>query len=102
MTAFILRRSLQSLVVLFVMSLLVFGGVNMVGDPVDMLINPGLINISTGSPTMFTPPNTSSDITKSTTRLCNDLRRMKAVIYNALEENPHTATSLTPLCEGVE
>ena len=40
MTAFILRRSLQSLVVLFVMSLLVFGGVNMVGDPVDMLINP--------------------------------------------------------------
>ena len=40
MTAFILRRSLQSLVVLFIMSLLVFGGVNMVGDPVDMLINP--------------------------------------------------------------
>ena len=40
MTAFILRRSLQSLVVLFVMSLLVFGGVNMVGDHVDMLINP--------------------------------------------------------------
>ena len=40
MTAFILRRSLQSLIVLFVMSLLVFGGVNMVGDPVDMLINP--------------------------------------------------------------
>ena len=40
MTAFILRRSLQSLVVLFVMSLLVFGGVNMVGDPVDMLISP--------------------------------------------------------------
>jgi peptide/nickel transport system permease protein len=40
MTAFILRRSLQSLVVLFIMSLLVFGGVNMVGDPVDMLISP--------------------------------------------------------------
>ena len=40
MTAFILRRSLQSLIVLFVMSLLVFGGVNMVGDPVDMLISP--------------------------------------------------------------
>ncbi|MDG1413470.1 MAG: ABC transporter permease, partial [Alphaproteobacteria bacterium] len=33
-------RSLQSLIVLFVMSLLVFGGVNMVGDPVDMLISP--------------------------------------------------------------
>ena len=40
MTAFILRRSLQSLIVLFIMSLLVFGGVNMVGDPVDMLISP--------------------------------------------------------------
>ena len=40
MTAFILRRSLQSIVVLFVMSLLVFVGVNLVGDPVDMLINP--------------------------------------------------------------
>ncbi|MEG9863031.1 MAG: ABC transporter permease [Parvularculales bacterium] len=40
MTAFILRRSLQSLIVLFVMSLLVFSGVNLVGDPVDMLINP--------------------------------------------------------------
>ena len=40
MTAFILRRSLQSIIVLFVMSLLVFVGVNLVGDPVDMLINP--------------------------------------------------------------
>ncbi|MDA8716719.1 ABC transporter permease [Alphaproteobacteria bacterium] len=40
MTAFILRRSLQSIVVLFVMSLIVFVGVNLVGDPVDMLINP--------------------------------------------------------------
>jgi len=40
MTAFILRRSLQSIVVLFVMSILVFIGVNLVGDPVDMLINP--------------------------------------------------------------
>ena len=40
MTAFILRRSLQSVIVLFVMSLLVFVGVNLVGDPVDMLINP--------------------------------------------------------------
>ena len=41
MTAFILRRSLQSIVVLFIMSLIVFVGVNLVGDPVDMLINPG-------------------------------------------------------------
>jgi len=40
MTAFILRRSLQSIVVLFVMSLIVFIGVNLIGDPVDMLINP--------------------------------------------------------------
>ena len=40
MTAFILRRSLQSILVLFVMSILVFVGVNLVGDPVDMLINP--------------------------------------------------------------
>ena len=40
MTAFILRRSLQSILVLFVMSLIVFAGVNLVGDPVDMLINP--------------------------------------------------------------
>ena len=40
MTAFILRRSLQSVLVLFVMSLIVFAGVNLIGDPVDMLINP--------------------------------------------------------------
>ena len=40
MTAFILRRSLQSVLVLFIMSLIVFAGVNLIGDPVDMLINP--------------------------------------------------------------
>ncbi|MDA7560904.1 ABC transporter permease [Alphaproteobacteria bacterium] len=40
MTAFILRRSFQSIVVLLIMSLIVFVGVNLVGDPVDMLINP--------------------------------------------------------------
>ncbi|MEK9849129.1 MAG: ABC transporter permease, partial [Candidatus Puniceispirillum sp.] len=40
MTAFILRRSLQSILVLFIMSLIVFVGVNLIGDPVDMLINP--------------------------------------------------------------
>ncbi len=40
MTVFIIRRLMQSLIVIFVMSLLVFFGVNIVGDPVDMLINP--------------------------------------------------------------
>jgi len=40
MTVFIIRRLLQSSVVVAVMSLLVFVGVNIVGDPVDMLINP--------------------------------------------------------------
>lgn len=40
MSVFITRRVLQSLIVIFVMSLLVFFGVNIVGDPIDMLINP--------------------------------------------------------------
>jgi len=40
MSAFIIRRLLQSVVVLFVMSLLVFFGVHVVGDPVYMLIAP--------------------------------------------------------------
>ncbi len=40
MTAFILRRSLQSIIVLIIMSVIVFAGVNLVGDPVDMLVNP--------------------------------------------------------------
>ncbi len=35
-----IRRLLQSSIVVVVMSLLVFIGVNLVGDPVDMLINP--------------------------------------------------------------
>jgi|TARA_B100000809_G_scaffold240487_1_gene262851 peptide/nickel transport system permease protein len=39
-SVFIIRRLLQSLVVVLVMSLLVFVGVNVVGDPVDMLVNP--------------------------------------------------------------
>jgi len=39
-SVFITRRVLQSFVVVFVMSLLVFFGVNIVGDPIDMLINP--------------------------------------------------------------
>ncbi len=40
MLVFIIRRSLQSVVVLFVMSLLVFVGVYAVGNPIDILINP--------------------------------------------------------------
>ena len=40
MLVFIIRRSLQSVVVLLVMSLLVFGGVYAVGNPIDILINP--------------------------------------------------------------
>ncbi len=40
MSVFIIRRLLQSVVVVAVMSLIVFIGVNIVGDPVDMLINP--------------------------------------------------------------
>jgi peptide/nickel transport system permease protein len=39
-SVFITRRLLQSLIVVLVMSLLVFFGVNIVGDPVHMLINP--------------------------------------------------------------
>lgn len=39
MTAFIIRRLLQAAGVVFVMSLLVFGGVFMVGDPVEMLVS---------------------------------------------------------------
>ena len=40
MLAFVFRRVLQSVVVLFVMSLIVFSMINLVGDPVDMLVNP--------------------------------------------------------------
>ena len=40
MLAYISRRLLQSLAVLFVMSLLVFLGVYAIGNPVDILINP--------------------------------------------------------------
>jgi len=39
-SVFIIRRLLQSVIVVAVMSLIVFVGVNIVGDPVDMLINP--------------------------------------------------------------
>ncbi len=40
MFVFIIRRSLQSVVVLFAMSLLVFVGVYAVGNPIDILISP--------------------------------------------------------------
>src|SRR5215831_8376232 len=40
MLVFVIRRTLQSVVVLFVMSLLVFVGVYAVGNPVDILISP--------------------------------------------------------------
>lgn len=40
MSVFIIRRLLQALIVIFVMSLIVFFGINVVGDPVDLLISP--------------------------------------------------------------
>lgn len=40
MSVFVIRRLMQSVAVVAVMSLLVFFGINIVGDPVDMLINP--------------------------------------------------------------
>ena len=40
MTAYIVRRLLQSVAVLFAMSLLVFIGVNLIGNPVDILVSP--------------------------------------------------------------
>src|SRR5215471_3164562 len=40
MLVFVVRRILQALLVLFVMSLLVFVGVYAIGNPVDILINP--------------------------------------------------------------
>ena len=39
MTVFIIRRLMQSVLVAFVMSFLVFGGVNLVGDPVEMMVS---------------------------------------------------------------
>ena len=40
MTVYILRRLAQTLLVLFVTSALVFGGLFLVGDPVEILVNP--------------------------------------------------------------
>jgi peptide/nickel transport system permease protein len=39
MTVFIIRRLMQSVVVVLLMSFLVFGGVNLVGDPVEMMVS---------------------------------------------------------------
>jgi peptide/nickel transport system permease protein len=39
LTVFLIRRLMQSVVVVFIMSLVVFLGVNVVGDPVDMLVS---------------------------------------------------------------
>jgi len=40
MTVFLVRRMIQSVIILWVMSLLVFTGVYAIGNPVDMLIDP--------------------------------------------------------------
>ena len=40
MTVFIIRRMLQALLVVFLMSVIVFFGVNIVGDPIYMLVSP--------------------------------------------------------------
>lgn len=40
MTVFLIRRCLQTLIVLLAMSFLVFAGIYLIGDPVDMLISP--------------------------------------------------------------
>ena len=40
MTAFIIRRLMQAVLVVFLMSVIVFFGVNVIGDPVAMLISP--------------------------------------------------------------
>jgi len=39
-SVFIIRRSMQAALVVVVMSLIVFFGVNVIGNPVDILINP--------------------------------------------------------------
>ncbi len=40
MTVFIIRRMMQSVIVLMVMSVIVFAGVYAIGDPVEMLVDP--------------------------------------------------------------
>lgn len=45
MTVFLIRRLMQSLVVLLIMSFLVFAGVFAIGNPIDVLINPNATQI---------------------------------------------------------
>ena len=40
MTVFVIRRLMQSVAVIFIMSLITFFGVNVIGNPVDLLIDP--------------------------------------------------------------
>jgi len=40
MTVFIIRRLLQASIVVMLMSIIVFFGVNVIGDPVYMLVSP--------------------------------------------------------------
>ncbi len=40
MTAFILRRLAQACLVLLITSVLVFGGLYLIGDPIEILVNP--------------------------------------------------------------
>jgi len=40
MSVFIIRRLMQAAIVVFLMSLIVFFGINVIGDPVDMLVSP--------------------------------------------------------------
>ena len=39
MSVFVIRRAMQSVVVVLVMSLIVFFGINIIGDPIDTLIS---------------------------------------------------------------
>ena len=40
MSVFVIRRVMQSIIVVVVMSVIVFFGVNVIGDPIDTLISP--------------------------------------------------------------
>ncbi|MEM9782937.1 MAG: ABC transporter permease, partial [Pseudomonadota bacterium] len=39
MTVFIIRRLMQAVFVVFLMSVIVFFGVNVIGNPIDMLVS---------------------------------------------------------------
>lgn len=45
MSAYIIRRIFQSAIVVMAMAVIVFFGVNIVGDPVDMLVNPEMTQL---------------------------------------------------------